>query len=63
MYYISPEKGTDKIYVCITYLSWQILLISKLSTIIGKIKSRPGSDSKVWSIFFSVGFFKFNNLD
>ena len=32
------------------YLSWQTLLISKVSTIIGKINSRPGSKSKVNSI-------------
>ena len=32
------------------YLSWHTLLISKLSTIIGKINSRPGSKSNANSI-------------
>ena len=35
----------------ISYLSWQMLLISKLSPIIGMINSIPGSESKVTFIF------------
>ena len=45
----------------ISYLSWQMLLISKLSAMMGMINSRPGSESKV--TFILQSFFLFNFLN